>query len=157
MNVVYFLIGVLATMFTLAITILMLFTFRKERRINALSPFVSAALSLIMLPVFVLLSGARLNLLIGLPILILGLLVGFLRGLTTRLYYDNGQVMGKNSWLFLLGWGLSLALAQLLNFLGSALLASLGLIPMFLSTGTQVGINTTIFLRRLMIRPPQPA
>jgi hypothetical protein len=55
---------------------------------------------------------------------------------------------------FLLGWGGSLVLAQVLNMFGSALLASIGLMPLFLSTGTQLGINGNLFLRRLLMRPP---
>jgi len=156
MDTILRLIGFLGVVFTLAMTVLMLFTFRQERRINTFSPFLSAVLSLVMLPVFVLLSGARLNLLLAIPILALGLLLGFLRGLATRLYYKDGQVMGRNSRLFLLGWGGSLVLAQLLNIFGSAFLASIGLVPVFLSTGTQVGMNGNVFLRRLMMRPPPP-
>ena len=56
--------------------------------------------------------------------------------------------------LFLLGWGGSLVLAQLLNMFDSVFLASVGLMPVFLSTGTQAGMNGNIFLRRLMMRPP---
>ena len=156
MDTILRLIGFLGAVFTVAMTVLMLFTFRKERRINAFSPFLSAVLSLVMLPVFILMSGARLNLLLAIPILALGLVVGLLRGLTTRLTYKDGQVVGRNSQLFLLGWGGSLVVAQLLNLFGSALLASIGLMPVFLSTGTQVGMNGNVFLRRLMMRPPPP-
>ena len=156
MDTILRLIGFLGAVFTVAMTVLMLFTFRQERRINIFSPFLSAVLSLVMLLVFIFLSGARLNLLLAIPILALGLLVGFLRGLTTRLTYKDGQVMGRNSLLFLLGWGGSLVLAQLLNLFSSAFLASVGLVPVFLSTGTQVGMNGNVFLRRLMMRPPPP-
>ena len=157
MDTILRLIGLLGALLTAAMTVLMLFTFRKERRINVFSPLWSAVLSLVMLPVFILLSGARLNLLLAIPILALGLLVGFLRGLTTRLTYKkDGQVVGRNSQLFLLGWGGSLVVAQLLNLFGSAFLASVGLMPLFLSTGTQVGMNGNVFLRRLMMRPPPP-
>jgi hypothetical protein len=156
MDTIFRLIAFLGALFTLAMTVLMLFIFRKERRINAFSPFLSAVLSLVLLPIFVLLSGARLNLLLAVPILALGLLIGSLRGLTTQLYYQDGQVVGRDSRLTLLGWGGSLVLAQLLNLFGSAFLASLGLIPLLLSTGTQVGMNGNVFLRRLMMPPPPP-
>jgi len=79
-----------------------------------------------------------------------------MRGLATRLTYKDGQVVGRNSQLFLLDWGGSLVLAQLLNLFGSAFLASVGLVPVCLSTGTQVGMNGNVFLRRLMMRPPPP-
>lgn len=147
------LIGFLSAAFTLAMTVVMLFEFRKERRIGPVSLVLSAAVALLLLALFLLLSGARLNLMLGLPILTVGLVIGFLRGMTTRLFYKDGHVMGRNSLLFLLGWGGSLAIAQLLSTFGSALLASIGLLPLFLSTGTQVGMNGNIFLRCLMMQP----
>jgi hypothetical protein len=156
METIFRLIGFLSAVLTVAMTVLMLFTFRRERPISTFSPFLSAILSLVMLPVFTLLSGARLNPLLAIPILALGLLIGFLRGLTTRLTYKDGQVVGRNSLLFLLGWGGSLVLAQFLNLFGSAFLASIGLMPVFLSTGTQVGMNGNVFLRRLMMQPSLP-
>ena len=65
--------------------------------------------------------------------------------------------MGRNPQLFLLGWGESLVLLQLLNMLCSALLSAVGLTPVLLSTGTQVRMNGSIFLRRMMMRrPPLP-
>lgn len=155
MDTVFRLIGLLATLFTIAMTLFMLFTFRKERRIGTVSPFVAMVLSLAMLPVFMLLSGARLNPLLALPIMAIGLLVGFLWGQTKRLYYRDRQVMGRTSLFFLLAWGGSLALGQGLNLLGSALLASVALLPLLLSSGTQVGINANLFLRRLVMEPPQ--
>ena len=154
METILRLIAILTAVLTFGMTVLMLFTFRKERRIGRFSPLVSAALSLLMPPVFMLLGGARVNPLLGVPILAVGLVVGFMRGMVTKLTYRDGQVMGRNSMLFLLGWGGSLAAAQLLNSLGSTVLASAGLLSVFLSTGTQVGINANLFLRRRRMAPP---
>jgi hypothetical protein len=60
-------------------------------------------------------------------------------------------VIGRNSILFLILWGLSLALSQLLGLFGSPLLASLGLIPVFFTTGLQAGLFGHLFLRRLIM------
>jgi hypothetical protein len=146
------LFGLLCAAYTAVTVLITLFTFRKERPVGVISPLVSAFLSFAMLPIYILFSGARLNLILGIPILLFGVLVGFLRGLATRLYSRQGQVVGKNSMFFLLGWGGSLVLAQLLTLTGSTLLASVGLLPLFLSTGTQVGINANLFLRRLLVQ-----
>ena len=146
------LISLVGIVVTAVITLVTLVTFRKERPIPRFSPLWSAVLSLLLLPLFMLLSGARLNALVAVPILLVGLVIGLLRGLATRLHYKDGKVVGKNSMLFLLGWGSSLVLAQLLNLLGSALATSLGLIPLFLSTGTEVGMNGSVFLRRVKMR-----
>ena len=154
---VFRLISFLSIGITTVLVVVMLLTFRKERRIGAASLLISIGLSLIMLPIFILLSGARLNLLIGLPLLAIGLLVGIRRGFATRLYLKDGHVMGRHSLLFLAGWGLSLVLAQILNLTASRLLASVGLMPMFLSTGTQVGITSNLLLRRLFTRVKEAA
>jgi hypothetical protein len=113
----------------------------------------SLVLTILMPPVFVVLSGARLNLLVALPVVVLGLAVGFLWGLTIRLYYKGGAVMGKHSLLSLTTWFGSWILGQLLALFGSAFLASLGLLPLFFCTGTQVGTNTNLLFRRLLIKP----
>jgi hypothetical protein len=154
MDTIYRLISLLSIGLTVVLIIVMLLTFRKERRIGAFSLLISIFLSLIMLPVFIGLSGARLNLLIGLPLLIIGLLIGTLRGFATRLTYKGGHVVGKHSLWFLAGWGVSLVLAQLLALAGSTILASVGLMPIYLSTGTQIGITGNLLLRRLFLRAP---
>lgn len=154
MDSVFRFLNLLAVVFTAVVTVVMLFTFRKERPIGRFSALWSAGLSLVILFAFVLLSGARLNRLLAVPVFGLGLLVGFLRGLATRLYARNGQVVRRNSLFFLLGWGGSLALAQLFAMLDSAVMASVGLLPLVLTTGTRVGLEGNIFLRRLMMRTP---
>jgi len=134
---------------TIVLTIVMLLTFRKPRPIGAWSKLLSILLSLTILAAFILLSGARLNPLLSLPILVLGLIVGLLRGAFVQLSIRDGKVVARGSWLFLLGWGVSLALAQLLNTLGSSGWSSVGLMPVFLSTGTTIGLDATLLLRRV--------
>lgn len=103
-----------------------------------------------------LLSGARLNSVLGLPALALGLFVGLAWGFTTRLSGPRGRVMGRRSLLFLAGWMATWALSQGLNLLGSALLASAGLLPLFFSTGAHVGASANL-LARLLFYKPAPA
>jgi hypothetical protein len=158
MDLILQIVTVLGAVFTLVMTAWMVISFRKERPIGVLPTLISVVVSLVLLPVLVLLTGVRLNPLMALPLLAQGLMLGGLQGFTTRLYRRaDGRVMGKRSWLFLLGWGGSLALVQVLNLLDSALLASLGLVPMVLTTGTQVGADATILLRRLRMRSPKAA
>lgn len=156
MDSVLRLVGCLFTLLTVAMTLAMVLTFRKERRIGLFAPLISGLLSLVLLPIFIALSGASLNLCIGLPILILGGVLGYLRGQTTKMYYKDSEVVGRASIFFLLLWGVSLILAQLLNIVGSVLLSAIGLIPLFFSTGTQVGLNANIFLRRLLLQSKAP-
>jgi len=153
MDLLYRVISLLAILFTGAMTLVMLFTYRRPRQVRVLALLLSLLLSLIALPLFIWLSGARLNLWLGVPAFVLGLVVGTIRGLTTRLSYEGGQVVARRSWLFLLGWGASLVLAQALAMAGSALLAAAGLIPLYLATGTEVGIQANLLLRRIFLRP----
>lgn len=155
MDDVYLLLGFLLAAITATLTLLMLITFRRERRISVLSSLLSTLLSLVMLPIFVAVSGARLNPVIGVPALIFGLLLGFLRGQTMRLYFKGNHVMGRHSLLFLFFWGGSLILTQLFSLFESNLWAAAGLIPLYLTTGTQVGMYGNILLRRIAMQPPR--
>jgi hypothetical protein len=154
MDTVCRIITALGALLILAMTVWGIFSARRERRITAFSSFTSAALSFILLPVFILLVDVRPNFWVSLLVLGLGLLAGCLGGVTAQLSYRDGHVMGRNSWLFLLLWGGSLVLAQVLNLFGSAALAAIGLLPMFLTTGAQVGRDGTILVRRSMIKRP---
>ena len=155
MNERWSLLSYVLAALTVVLTLLMLVTFRSEKRISFLSSFLSAVLSMVLLPVFLAVTGARLNPILGVPVLVLGLLVGFAKGQTMRLYYKGNGVMGRHSLLFLLFWGTSLVAVQLLTTLESRLWSSVGLLPVFFTTGTQVGMYTNLALRRLLIRPPK--
>ncbi len=154
MDIILKLVGFIAAMVAAGMTVVMLLTFRKPRRITPLSLLSSVLLSGILLPIYVWISGVPINLYVGFPFLYLGLLVGFLRGQTTQLRYVGDEVVGQHSWLFLLAWGSSLVLSQLLNLFGGGLFASLGLLPVFLSTGTQIGIYGNLLLRRIAMVGP---
>lgn len=148
-----YLVGLLSAILTLAITLAMLVTFRKERPVGRLAPLASIVLSLVILLIFSALSGSRLRPGLSLLILGLGIAVGAIRGLATKLRYREGRVIRRHSPLFLLGWGVSLALAQGVTLLDSTVLASAGLIPLVLTTGTQIGIDSNIYIRSLLMRP----
>ena len=156
MDVIYKIVGFIGAVVATGMTVMMLLTFRKPRRISPFSLLSSVLLGAILLPIYIWISDVPINLYVGFPFLCLGLLVGFLRGQTTQLRFVGDQVVGQHSWFFLLAWGSSLALSQLLNLFGGGLLASLGLLPVFLSTGTQVGIYGNLLLRRIaMVKPEQ--
>lgn len=154
MDAIFRSVTLLCSAVALILTILMLVSYWKERRFQALGLLISAALGLIMLPLFIVISGARLNIWIAAALLIIGGLIGFGRAFTVRFHQRSGQVVGKYSLLSLLGWGGSYALAIAMNALDSAVLASLGLAPLCFATGTQVALNSTLLLRRLLVRPP---
>ena len=139
-------IGLIAS---LILTAIMVFTFRKPRLVTNRGKILSIAISLAMLLFYLLLTGARLNSAVSIPVFILGLIVGCIRGLTLRISKDeNGQISARGSWFFLLAWGGSWLLIQILAFWTSNLLLSLSLIPVFLSTGVQTGLDGITLIRR---------
>ena len=150
-------ITLLSAVLTGGATIAMLATFRRERRIGVGSILLSVALSIAGLLLYVLLSGARTSWIAAAAALALGLAIGSVQGWTTRLAWRDGQVVGRNSWLFLLAWGGSYAVAHALNLLGSSLLSSSGLLLLCLATGTQVGVGANILIRRLLLTPAPAA
>ncbi len=152
MNSIWQAISYVALGFTLAMTLVMLLTFRQPRPITVLSTVLGIALTVVMLPIYMLLSRIRLNPVLAWPVLGLGLIIGVIWGASTRLYAQGGRVMGRRSLLFLAGWGLSWALSQGLNLLGSALLASAGLLPLFFTTGTHLGSQANLLVRRLYFK-----
>ena len=148
MDTILSLLNLVCAAFTIALVIVMLITFRKPRVIGRFTPLLSILISLLLLGVFWLLSGAHLPWLVAVPLFALGLGLGGVIGFTARLYPQGGRVMGRHSWLFLAGWGASLVLAQLLAWTGWPLAASLGLAPLVLSTATNTGREAALLLRR---------
>jgi TolB protein len=155
MDIILKIVGFIGSVVAAGMTVVMLLTFRKPRRISTFPLLSSVLLSGILLPIYIWISGVPINFYVGFPFLCLGLLVGFLRGHTTQLRFVGNEVFGQHSWFFLLAWGSSLALSQLLNLFGGGLLASLGLLPVFLSTGTQIGLYGNLLLRRISLVSPE--
>ncbi len=151
MSTIFIILGTLGSAFAVVFTILSMINYRKPRKITILSAFLSGLISLLSLAAMTVLGGMSLNLELGFPLFIVGLLLGYLRGAAVKMNWENGQVIGRNSILFIVLWGLSLALSQLLGLLGAPLLASLGLIPVVFTTGLQAGLFGHLFLRRLIM------
>jgi hypothetical protein len=150
---IFLITGTLGGVFAVVTTILSLLKYHKPRRITLSSAFLSGLIALLALAVMIFLGGLRIQPVLGLPLIILGLLLGFLRGQAVSLTFADKIVIGRNSPLVLFLWGISLAVSIFLGLLGSPLLASLGLIPVVFSTGLQLGYYGNLFLRRLFMRP----
>lgn len=144
-------VTILFSIIILVFTVIMLASYTKPKKFNYSGIFSSIALSMVTLVVFLLVSGARLNFFIGVVLFILGGIWGVIRGMTIKMYLQEGEVIVRNAALTLIGYGGSLALSSLVNSFDSALLAALGLIPLFMATGTDVGIKLTVLARRLMM------
>jgi hypothetical protein len=134
---------------TLGATIATVVTTRAPRRLSAGSALLSALLAAGLLPLFLLLGGVRLNIAIAVPALVVGGIVGLIRGTATRLTAHEGQVWAQVGGCYALLWGASLLVAQVALVLGSPLWAALGLIPLCLATGSEVAYHATLLVRRL--------
>ena len=151
MNTIFIILGTLGSVFAVVMTALSMINYRKPRKVTALSTFLSGLISLLSLTALTVLGGMSINLELGFPLFMVGFFLGYLRGTAVKLNWENDLVIGRNSILFLILWGLSLALSQLLGLFGSPLLASLGLIPVVFTTGLQAGYYGNLFLRRLIM------
>ena len=151
----YLILNLFFSFLTIVMTGVMLFTFRKPRRITFFSSLLSVLISLIMPVIFLVITGVKPDLRLSLPFFSFGLLLGFLRGVTMKLEFVGEEVVGRHSWFFLLVWGVSLALNQGLNTLNSSILTAAGLAVLFTSTGTQVGFYGILAARRLAILPEE--
>jgi len=150
-NALWTILGGLSSLFIFMMTIFSVVTMRKPRKISVLSTLISGIIALLALLSTVYLGGLQVNPLLALPALLLGLLFGFMRGQLVKFSLVGKQVIGRNSILFIILWGFSLGTSLLLGLLDWPLLASLGLIPVFTSTGLQIGFYVNLFLRRVVI------
>ena len=141
---------------TLVLTVITVVAMRKPRRATVPAALVSALLSLATWGVFVALSGARLSSAIGIAALVAGACVGLIRGLTTRLTYHDGHVWTETRGCTAVLWGGSLLTAQVLVTLGSVLWAAVGLIPLYVSTSSEVVYQGVLLVKRLFYKPPLP-
>ena len=90
----------------------------------------------------------------ALPLLGAGLLFGILRSFDTRIYFRDQRLVGRRSAWFLVGWGVSVLIVQLLSLIGERALLAVGLIPFYFTTGAQIGMNCSLYLRRRRVSRP---
>lgn len=151
MNTLLTLLGIFSSVILFVLTLVSIFTLRKPRKITVLGTLLSGVIAALSLLAVVLLGGMRLNLLLALPILLGGMLLGFIRGQMVKFSPLGKYVIGRNSVLLAVLWGASLGVSLLLGLLSSSLLASLGLMPVVLTTGMQLGYEANHFLRRTAV------
>jgi hypothetical protein len=153
MNSALLILGIAGNVFVIVLSFFLGLANRKPRKIKTVPILLSIVISTMALLLVIILGGLRINPLIGVPLLLFGLLLGFIRGQAVKLSWQGREVIGKNSVLFMILWGGSLAISQFAGMLGAPILASLGLIPVFFSTGLQLGYYGNLFLRRIAMNP----
>ncbi|MCA9983307.1 MAG: hypothetical protein KDE09_02370 [Anaerolineales bacterium] len=150
-NDLYHLLGLGGLLGSAAIWVVGLYLTGRERRISLAGEALAGALTTLLVPLYMAISGGRLALWLALPLGCLGLAAGALRGFTLPLrVVDGGRIVGRQSRLLLLFWGGALLLQQLATFSGSAALVTLALPLLLFATMAQVAVHGILLLRRLL-------
>jgi len=152
MTIFFKAINLVCTGISFALIIFAVLKFRKERLFKPFALLVSVFLSAILLPVYFSISGIRLNFALGFVIFTLGLGLGMVSGGTAKLRHDMKGVMGKQSWIAFLIWGISLVFSMLLNLTNSTTASALGALPLCFTTGIQVSSNLILAIRTFRLR-----
>jgi len=130
---------------------------RKEQPLTTWTPALGLAMAPVMLLINLLFLRKAIPALLGPALLVLGLGLGLAWGQTTRLEAKGNAIVAKRSVLHLIFWGISFAITQILAVFAPAAWVSAGLAAMFFSTGTTVGTNLNLLVRRLRIAKDPPA
>jgi len=80
---------------------------------------------------------------------------GLLWGKSSKLYQKNAQIMIKRTGIHLLFWAGAYSLTHLLTAIFPANIAAAGLAAMFFSTGSSIGTNAYILMKKNTILKPE--
>jgi len=154
-------VGFLFTPFMLLSVVGIIVQMRKEQRISMWSPILGIVMAVLMLLVnMVVYSRVLLSemiifslflprILITGPLLIAGLGFGLAWGQTMRLYPKGESLVGKQSILHVVFWGISLVISQAFTAFAPASWTAGGIAMMAFSVGTTVGTNLNLLLRQM--------
>lgn len=88
-------------------------------------------------------------------LLLAGLGFGFIWGKSSKLYQKNDRIMIKRSAIHLLFWACAYTLTHLLTAIFPSNIAAAGLAAMFFSTGSTIGTNVYIIMKKNIILKPE--
>mgnify|MGYP000873193281 FL=1 len=131
--------------------VLLIFTFRKPRKVSVFSLFLPVVISLITFAVF----SFFINYKPSIALLVLmggaGLCIGIAWSGATRIYAENGTVKSLNSIWYLVAWGAVFALTQVISIITQRP-PSVVMALLIMSTGTIIGMNGRIAKKYLSVR-----
>lgn len=82
---------------------------------------------------------------------VVGIGLGVVSSLTTRLGLDSGQVVGRRSIWYLVAWAVTFSVTQLLAVFARSEYAAWGFTTLYFSLGLTLGTNAMLFVRRQRI------
>ena len=145
------LIGLLSILLVILSIFLMIRSIGKARRITARSLLIQMGTAPAFLLVYSLVLGVSVAFKWAIPLVILGVGVGGLWGFNTALSLRGKNVFGTRSIWYLVLWGVSFTLTQLLALAATEGLVAGGLATMCFSMGTALGMNGGLLLRRHLL------
>ena len=155
-NLIAQIITLLAGVFSVVMLVLTIRKMRQETRLSKLAPILAMGVTLLITAVYLVITGAPVNGLLAVLLLILGLAIGLGEGRMTRLYYRGPTLVGKRSVGYLILWGLAYLATMALAQLGNAALHAVGILAMLFGAGAAVGSNLVLLVKQLTVKP-QPA
>lgn len=84
-------------------------------------------------------------------LLVVGIGLGVVSSLATKLVLDSGQVVGRRSVWYLVAWAASFSVTQLLAVFARAEYAAWGFTTLYFSLGLTLGTNAMLLVRRQRI------
>jgi hypothetical protein len=148
MQFIFKIIGFISIALMIFSVYIMIKSMRRDQRIKVRSLLIPVFSSLIFLVLYVvILKSVRLSpwsFLLGL----VGLAAGILWSKTTLMSLKNNNVVGKRSPWYLVIWGVTIAVTQLLSMTASPGTVAIGISTIFFSTGLNIGTNSSLLVRR---------
>jgi hypothetical protein len=145
-----------ATVMTLVSIVLLVWairTMRQPRRLRWFAPVLGLVGSLGGSALYMALMQPPVNPRLAVPLLAVGVVLGFLQGWQTKLYWQSEALMARRTSLYLVLWGLAylatLGLAQLQN----AAFHAVGILTMLLTVGIALGSNVNLSVQHLGCGP----
>ena len=148
MEVFLKIIGYLSIPLVLLSVFVMIRSLRRDQRLTSRSLITQMLVSLVFIIAYALLLRVSVSLALSTPLLVLGLILGVLWNRTTHLRLQKGEVFGRRSIWYLVIWGLSFSITQLMALTASAEIVSYGLSTVYFSTGLAIGTNGSLLFRR---------
>lgn len=131
---------------------------REEMYVPRWAPVLLIVVTVFTVLLYVALTSAVVNWLLGFALLGVGLVIGAGQGQMTRLYYRGPLIFGKRTTGYLVFWGIAYFASLILTQSGIAAAHALGVLGMMLALGVAVGDNLNILFRQSRLkRPPDPS
>jgi len=148
LTVLYRIVGFVSVPLLVVSTLMMVRSIRRSQRITSGSLLFQLAFSPGFLVLYSLLLGVQVAVKWAVPLLMLGIGLGSVWAQSTSLSLRGGSVYGSRSVWYLMLWCASYAVTELLALFGTDGAVAGGLATMIFSTGSAIGMNGNLLLRR---------